>query len=196
VTDREQETAEADRLARRAGELGKDDAVALCSAGFALVVVVGDLDDGAALIARALALNPNLAWAWHVSAFAKIYLGEPEAAMEQAARAMRLSPQDHQMFGMQTATALALFVAGRYDEALSWAETAVREQSNFLMSTCVAAASGALAGRLSEAGKAMARLRQLNPALRLSNVRDLAPLRRPEDFERWAEGLRKAGLPE
>jgi predicted ATPase len=60
VTDREQETAEADRLARRAGELGKDDAVALCSAGFALVVVVGDLDDGAALIARALALNPNL----------------------------------------------------------------------------------------------------------------------------------------
>ena len=44
-----------------AAELGRDDAVALCAAGSALVVVAGDLDDGAALIDRALALNPNLA---------------------------------------------------------------------------------------------------------------------------------------
>ena len=115
--------------------------------------------------------------------------------MEHAARAMRLSPQDPQMFAMQTATALAHFFAGRYGEASSWAETAVREQSNFLVSRCVAAASGALAGRLAEAEKAMAHLRELNPALRLSNIRDLVPLRRSEDFNRWAEGLRIAGLP-
>jgi hypothetical protein len=36
----------------------------------------------------------------------------------------------------------------------------------------------------------------LNPALRLSNLPDLLPFRRPEDFARWAEGLRRAGLPE
>jgi len=60
----------------------------------------------------------------------------------------------------------------------------------------VVAASGALAGRLSEAKKAMTRLRQLDPALRLSNLTDLGPCRRPEDFARWVDGLRKAGLPE
>ena len=42
----------------------------------------------------------------------------------------------------------------------------------------------------------MARLRQLMPELRLSNLKDLFPIRRTQDFDRWADGLRKAGLPE
>jgi adenylate cyclase len=195
VADRERETAETERLARRGADLGRDDAVALCAAGAALVVVVGDLDYGSALVDRALGLNPNLGWAWHFSALTKAFLGEPEAAIEHAARAIRLSPHDPQMFGMQTATAFAHLISGRYDEASSWAETAIREQPNFFIATCVAAASAALAGRVPEAEKAMTRLRQLNPALRLSNLEGLLPFRRREDFDRWSEGLRKAGLP-
>jgi adenylate cyclase len=42
----------------------------------------------------------------------------------------------------------------------------------------------------------MAQLRQLDPALRLSNLKDLMPYRRPEDLNRLSDGLRKAGLPE
>ena len=42
----------------------------------------------------------------------------------------------------------------------------------------------------------MARLRQLMPDLRISNLKELFPIRRTEDFDRWTEGLRKAGLPE
>ena len=61
MTDRVQEIAEAARLARRAVELGKDDAVALARGGHALGYVVGDLDSGVAFIDRALLLNPNLA---------------------------------------------------------------------------------------------------------------------------------------
>ena len=68
-----QEIAEAGRLARRAAELGRDDAVALGGAGMALAYVVGDLDDGAALIDRALALNPNFAWAWLFSGWIKVW---------------------------------------------------------------------------------------------------------------------------
>ena len=50
VADRDREIAETDRMARRAADLGRDDAVALCTAGFALAIVVGALDEGAALI--------------------------------------------------------------------------------------------------------------------------------------------------
>src|SRR5262249_36584884 len=64
VTDRAHEVTEAARLAARATELGRDDAVALGMAGYALAYVVGDLDDGAALIDRALRLDPNMAVAW------------------------------------------------------------------------------------------------------------------------------------
>src|SRR5262249_49770243 len=46
MIDRTQEVAEAGRLARRAVDLGRDDAVALSYGGFVLGSVVGDLDDG------------------------------------------------------------------------------------------------------------------------------------------------------
>jgi hypothetical protein len=43
----------------------------------------------------------------------------------------------------------------------------------------------------------VARLRQLNPALRVSTLKDvLGPYRRAEDLSRYEEGLRQAGLPE
>jgi hypothetical protein len=45
-----------------------------------------------------------------------------------------------------------------------------------------------------EAGKAMARLRQLESKLRLSNLRDFLTLRRSADFAKWEERLRLAGL--
>jgi hypothetical protein len=54
-----------------------------------------------------------------------------------------------------------------------------------------------MAGRPEQAHKAMARLRQLNPALRVSTLKDMrGPYRRPEDLSRYEEGLRQAGLPE
>jgi len=196
IIDRQGEIAEAARLARQAAELGKDDAVALCTAGIALAFVVGERDDGAALIERALALNRNWAWAWLFSGWAKVWYGEPDAAIEQITRAMRLSPYDPQIVNAHAALASAHFFAGHYAEASFWAEMAEREQPNHFIAACMAAASGALLGRTAEAQKAMMHLRQLDPALRISNLDNLFPIRRPEDFARWAEGMRKAGLPE
>ena len=109
---------------------------------------------------------------------------------------MRLSPQDPQKAIMHSATAFAHFIAGRYGEALASAETAVRERPSLLLATCVIAASGALSGKPAESAKAMSRLRQNDPTLRISNLKNLIPIRRSEDFERWSEGLRGAGLPE
>jgi tetratricopeptide (TPR) repeat protein len=196
VTDRAHEIAETARLGRRAAELGRDDAGALCSAGIALAFVVGDLDGGVGYIDRVLVLNPNLAWAWLFSGLARVWLGEPAAAIERAARAMRLSPHDTQSFAMQSVMAWAHFFLGRYAEATSWAEMAIRQLPDHIPATSVAAAASALAGNHAAAGNAVARLRQLMPELRISNLKEVSQIRRSEDFARWAEGLRKAGLPE
>jgi hypothetical protein len=59
-----------------------------------------------------------------------------------------------------------------------------------------AAVSNALAGRIEQARKAITRLRQIDPTLRVSNLKDLTPLQRPEDIARYNEGMRLAGLPE
>ena len=42
----------------------------------------------------------------------------------------------------------------------------------------------------------MAALRKLDPALRIANLKDWLPIQRPEDLATFADGLRKAGLPE
>jgi len=190
------EIAEVTRLAQRAVELGKDDAMALATSGWALAFVVRDLDVGAALVDRALVLNSNLAEAWFCGGWVKNWLGEPEAAIERFARAMRLSPLDPLAIGMRSGTAHAHFFLDRYDEAASWAAMALRDNPDFQPGLRMAAASNAMAGRPEQAHKAVARLRQLNPALRVSNLKDVLGPYGHANLSRYEEGLRRAGLPE
>ncbi len=196
VTDRPHELAEARSLARRAVELGHDDAIALCTAGFALADLVGEIEDGAAFIEKALALNPNLAWAWLYSGWVKAALGEADLALERIARARRLSPHDPQDFSIHSATAFAQFIAARYGEALASAQAAVRDRPNYQLAICLLAASAAMAGQSAEARKAVDQLLRLNPELRVADARFFQMIHRPEDIERWTSAFRKAGLPE
>jgi len=196
VTDHAADVAEVRRLARRAAELGADDAVALATAGNGLAFVAGDTNDGEALLKRALALNPNLAMAWHFIGWVNVWYGEPELALTQLAHAMRLSPHDPQVAIMQAGTACAHFFAGRDADAIAWARTALRTQPDLRATTCVLAASLGSHGEIAEAEDAMAHLRRLDPALRTSNLLESFPIRRPEDLARFADGLRRAGLPE
>jgi tetratricopeptide (TPR) repeat protein len=196
ISDTANEIAEVKRLARRAVELGKDDAIALAPSGYALAYVARDLEVGAALIDRALVLNSNSAKAWNWGGWAKNYLGEPETAIERFARAMRLSPLDPLVAGMRVGTAFAHFLLGSYDEAASWAAMALQDNPDFQGGLRVAAASNAMAGRPEQAHKAMARLRQLNPALRVSTLKNVVGPWRVDYLARLEEGLRQAGLPE
>jgi TolB-like protein len=191
-----QESAEATRLARKAVHLGGNDPVALCMGGYALAYVAHEFNDAAAFMDRGLAINPNLAQAWNLSAWLRVWRGEPDLALDHVAHAMRLSPLDPSMYGMQGAMAYAHFLASRYDMASSCAEKAMRDNPTFLLAICIFAASNALAERLEPAQKAMARALECNPALRASNLRELAPFRRAEDLATFAKALRKAGLPE
>jgi adenylate cyclase len=194
MTDRVQEAAEATRLARRVAELGDDDAVALSFSAVVLGYVANDAEAGVVLIDRALVLNPNLAVAWLASATLRAFLGD--ANTEHAARAMRLDPLSPLMYFMETIAALAHFNGGRYGEAWPLAERAFRENPYFAGTVRVAAATNALAGRLNEARGFVARALQLDPELRISNLKTRVTWFRPEDFAKYAEALRKAGLPE
>jgi adenylate cyclase len=93
-------------------------------------------------------------------------------------------------------SAFAHLFAGRYDEACSLAEQVLQDSPDLHPGLRVCAASHALAGRMARDRDAMTRLRQIDPALRVSNLGDITPLQRPEDMARYAEAMRKAGLPE
>jgi len=194
--DAAREMAEADRTARRAAELGKDDAMALCTAGMAIAYVVCNPRYGRSLIERALQLNPNLAWAWLFNGWATIWLGEPEAGMEHVARAMRLSPHDPQMVAMEAATAYAHFFAGRFAEALTWAEMSVQENPNLALPLGILVASRAMTGHEKEAAEALVRLQRMERDLRVATLGVWMPLQKPEHLALFTEAFRRAGLPE
>jgi TolB-like protein/Tfp pilus assembly protein PilF len=197
VSDREKEIAEARRLARLAVQLGRNDATVLCDAGHTLAFVAGEFDDGAAFQDQALLINPNLASGWSYSGHVKVWLGEPDRAVECFEHAMRLSPVDPLTWWMQEGMAKAHFFAGRNDEALSWARMALRGLPVNHSGLRIAAARCALAGRDAEAKRLVARLLEIDPVLRISNLQNvLGPYRQPEHLVKYVQALRKAGLPE
>jgi adenylate cyclase len=196
MADVAKETTETAKLARRAVELGRDDAAVLSRVGYALARVVFEPDEGGDLIERALTLNPHLASAWQFGGLLKAFGGEPETAIEHLAQAMRLSPLDPSLYSMQSATALAHFVAGRYGESVVWAEKASRQNPNFLPAIRIIATSAGNSGQLERARKAGQRVLEIDPEFRVSRLSEHVPLRRASDLARYSEGLRRAGLPE
>jgi TolB-like protein len=196
MVDRPAEIAEGIRLARLAVTLGRDDAVALTRGGHALAHLAGEVDGGIALLDRARLLNPNLAPAWFLGGILRALHGETDAAIENLNHAVRLSPLDPEMFRMQVGMALAHFFAGHFDAAADWAEKALGNLPSLLVAAALVAASHALDGRMDKADVAMQRLQKLDPSLRLGTLKDWLPIQRPEDFARFVDGLRLAGLPE
>lgn len=194
--DAGRDAAEAMRLIKRAVELGSDDALVLCTAGIALAYVVGDVEEGDALTAKAVALNPNLAWAWLFSGWTKLWVGEFETAIERLNQALRLGPNDPQIFLIYDALCSAQFCVGRYADSLHWATKALRGRSLPLTEYMTVACAAHL-GRMEEAKERLTSIVKVDPTLRISALREKFPeLRRPEDFGRLAEGLRFAGLPD
>jgi hypothetical protein len=47
-----------------------------------------------------------------------------------------------------------------------------------------------------KAAQAVSSMLQIDPSLRIVKIKELFPLRRPNDLAKYEEGLRKAGLPE
>jgi hypothetical protein len=85
---------------------------------------------------------------------------------------------------------------GQYDKACSLAEQVLRENPDLHMGLRFGAASFAFGGRLEDARRTIARLRQRDPLLRVSDLKELTPLRRQQDLARYEGSMRQAGLPE
>jgi TolB-like protein len=191
-----EEAREAERLARLAARLGTDDATALCVAGFVIADIAREFDTGMAMVSRALVLNPNLVTAWFLGGWVRVLNGEPDVAIEHFAHAERLSPFDPFIWAVHAGIANAHFYAGRDDQALSAAEHCLRDMPNYLPALRIVAASSALTGATDRARKAIARIRELNPGLCITEIKKRMARRRSEHIARMIDGLRKAGLPE
>ena len=191
-----EDVTEARRLARRALELDKDDPRVLALAGETLGLFAGELDEGAALLARAVSLDPNLAVARIWTGYVQLWLGDEDAAIEQFQIGLRLSPLDPRIFMAQNGMAIAHFLAGRYEDGSLWAKIAVQQNPDYVGAHRTLMACHAMAGRVEEARQAWAVARQIDPTQSISIVMNRLRFRRPQDVQRYMDAYRMAGMPE
>jgi adenylate cyclase len=191
-----EERQEAEHSARRAMELDRNDPRVLSNVGITLAWGLLRCQEGSELIDQALEIDPNYALAWSWGAVVRVGLGDHDGAMKYCERALRLSPLDPRAFVAANAMASVHFLAGRYEEAIGWAAEALRQHHGYPLAMQTTVASHALAGRSEDAKRACALYRQLHPKTRLSVIKDRMLCVRHEDIQKYATGLRLAGLPE
>ena len=153
----------------------------------------------ASAIDRALTLNPNSAHAWLSRGFVLVFLNQPGPAIEALQRAMRLSPLDPLGPGFKSTLAFAHSIAGRYEEAIEWADRALHEQPRFDPAMAAKVVSCAHLGRIDEAREWLRRRLELQPELTIAEWKargGAVKFASPEILALYEDGLRKAGLPE
>jgi TolB-like protein len=193
----DEDVADSVRLARYAVTAGKDDPDALSMAAFVLTVLAGEHATAASAARRALALNPNSANGWMARGLVSCFSNQPGLAIEALQRAMRLSPLDPQGPSIKSGLAGAHLVAGRYQEALDWADRSLHEQPHYSPALRVKVVSLAQLGRIEEAGDCLRSLLELQPGLTIAWYRRYGVRFLPtETLAVIMEAMRKAGLPE
>ena len=184
-------------MARQALAVASDNPEVLRNAAVALAgLAAGENETALAALDRATELNPNYAIAHAQRNYLLAWLNRPDEAIAAAERAVRLSRNDPVAFEPPHALCLAQLAAGRYEEALLWADRAVRANSGAPALRVKLSLCGHL-GRLEEAEKCLRLLRETHPEPTVAAMMSESPKGLcPERAARMAEGLRKAGLPE
>jgi tetratricopeptide (TPR) repeat protein len=190
------ELTEAVWLAKTAIEVGKQDPDVLWMAGRTLEFLAGEHAAGTRIIDRALALNPNSAHAWMVRGSVSVGQNQPDRAIEAFNHAMRLSPLDPLRRAFALGLGAAHFAAGRYEEAIEWSDQPLAAQPDYRPALRIKIASLAQLGQIEAARDWLGRLLDLEPGLTITGWKEALKHFSPELLAAYAEGLRKAGLPE
>jgi adenylate cyclase len=181
-------------LAERAAEMSGDDPIILAVLG-AVHTFVHNHGTARVLLERAVALDPNAAWAWCRLGWLENYSDQPERAIANFERALRLSPIDPMNFNNYVGIGSAHEIAEEYNEAAAFYRRALEERPNasWIYRNLPGVLSGA--GRVEEAKQAFADLMRSYPDLTVSKFKQ-AMVFSAGPLNRMAENLRKLGLPD
>jgi tetratricopeptide (TPR) repeat protein len=143
---------------------------------------------------RSLRINPLYNFGLKGLAFVDIYGGDTEKGLELC---KDLDPNT-QYFQVDEQTmrtvAAGEMKLGNFDEALDWAEQAIRYAGSATTpSLIMVAAAAGLAGKDQVASQAVASLKEKHPEITIDTLRRW-PYKDDADWELFVSGLRKAGL--
>jgi adenylate cyclase len=180
--------------AQRAVDLDSGDSTVLSVAGHIQSFLCKNFTEAMALFDHALHVNPSCAMAWARSATTLAYVGQGQPALERVTQALRLSPQDPNMFSFLTTRGTASLVLERYDEAVAWLAKARELKPGYVAALRLHIAACMLAGERDQAMALAEQLMQLEPAFNVAALGRWYPLQQPH-LGRVLDAMRRAGLP-
>ena len=139
---------------------------------------------------RAIELNPNDASAHANRGSLMLYLGRLDEAVDDLETAMRFDPQLSDF--SVTELGKALFLQGRYNEAIRTASRVGKNEGAYFIAQLVMAAAYAEVDRPDKAAAAAAEVRRVQPFFEVAQYGQ--HLHNPGYRERFAAALHKAGL--
>lgn len=175
TSDHSGSIAEALRCAELAAQGSGDDPLVLAVLG-AVQGIARNQETARLILERAIALDPNSAWAWSRLAWVDVYTDNGERALERFEKALRLSPLDPINFNNHVGMGSALICLGRYEEAVAEIQRALRERpsANWIRRGLMAALSGA--GRISEAREVLRELVARQPDFTIAKYLEAIPV--------------------
>jgi DNA-binding SARP family transcriptional activator len=187
---------QAGALAERAVVLDPLDARALTIAGHVQAFLHGRLREAVTLHDRALSLNPNLAMAWALSGVAFAYMGDTEEAERRFSRYKRLSPLDPHAFFFDGFSTLIHLLKHDHEAAVAVGRRVSEMNPAFSAAYKPYLAALGHLGRSHEATMVRHRLGAIEPDFTVARFLATTPIERASDRDHYAEGLRRAGVPE
>lgn len=186
--------AAADR-ASAAIERDGNDALALAIYGHVQAFLLRDTTTAIRFLDRAIEAGPSVAMAWTMSSATRGFVGDGPLAVAHGERGQRLAPADPYTFWHEGILAQAHYVNGDYEQAVTWARSAVAQNRSIRFTLRTLIASFVAQGRLPEAEIAARHLMQVQPDFRLGAYAQRCPFAEPI-LGTWIGQLRAAGLPE
>lgn len=179
----------------RALDINPESTFALTIDGFAHNNLLRRMDIAGARYDAALLRNPNEPLAWLLSGTLHAFQDESSAAVAATEKARRLSPIDPFQYFYESLSASALLSAGRYDEALAFAESSLRRHDGHVSTLRAKITALHHLDRTAEARAVAVEVLRRQPGFTVADYLRGHPAGEHELGRRVATALRAAGIP-
>lgn len=179
----------------RALDINPESAFAMTIDGFAHNNLLRRTDIAQQRYDAALRLNPNESLAWLLSGALHAFRDEPDAAVCATEKARRLSPIDPFQYFYESLSASALLSAGRYEEALAFADSSLQRNDRHISTLRTKIAALHYLDRDAEARIVGSEVLRRHPDFTVAGYLRGHPAGEYESGRRVAVALRAADIP-
>jgi len=154
----------------------------------------GDTGSSQGWLERSVTLSPNFAQGHYSCAFSEVMQGRTEQALLDCSKAQDTSPLDPLMYAIQGVRSFSHVIMGDYQQAMEFADRAVRSPGAHYLIRMLAAAAYGVADDKTNAEYWFRRTLELKPDANTSHFFASFPFVSTEVRRTFDSGLKKAGF--